>query len=143
MKRVVAALIVAGTLLLSAQTAPHSPLLHATRQAPTDLEVGGAISVQANLSRTRTCFIYPGQFHDLHGCKLSRTGSSERRRSRSAAAFVGYRCGYGAGDMQRRVSSHYPASYLAAHHPVLVLTVNGKSQEGWPKAETASSWDLM
>ena len=43
MKRVVAALIVAGTLLLSAQTASHSPLLHATRQAPTDLEVGGAI----------------------------------------------------------------------------------------------------
>src|ERR1700728_264917 len=43
MKRVVAALIVAGTLLLSAQTAQHSPLLHATRQAPTDLELGGAV----------------------------------------------------------------------------------------------------
>ena len=34
--------------------------------------------------------------------------------------------------------SNYPASYIAAHHPVLVLTVNGKSQEGWPKAETGA-----
>ncbi len=38
MTRVVAALIAAGTLLLAAQT--RSPLLHATRQAPTDLQVG-------------------------------------------------------------------------------------------------------
>src|SRR5258707_13728773 len=38
MTRVVAALIAAGTLLLAAQT--RSPLLHATRQTPTDLQVG-------------------------------------------------------------------------------------------------------
>jgi cytochrome c2 len=35
--------------------------------------------------------------------------------------------------------SNYPASYLAAHHPVLVLTVNGKSQESWPKAENGGA----
>ena len=29
--------------------------------------------------------------------------------------------------------SNYPASYVAAHHPVLVLTVDGKSQQDWPK----------
>ena len=29
--------------------------------------------------------------------------------------------------------SNYPAEYLAAHHPVLVLTVDGKAQESWPK----------
>jgi hypothetical protein len=29
--------------------------------------------------------------------------------------------------------SNYPAAYLAAHHPVLVLTVDGKSQKDWPK----------
>jgi len=34
--------------------------------------------------------------------------------------------------------SNYPAYYVAAHHPVLVLTVNGKSQEGWPKAENGA-----
>lgn len=28
----------------------------------------------------------------------------------------------------------YPQEYLAAHHPVLVLTVNGKPPNGWPKA---------
>ena len=31
--------------------------------------------------------------------------------------------------------SNYPASYVAAHHPVLVLTVDGKPQAEWPKAE--------
>jgi cytochrome c2 len=35
--------------------------------------------------------------------------------------------------------SNYPASYLSAHHPVLVLTVNGKSQESWPKAENGGA----
>jgi cytochrome c2 len=29
--------------------------------------------------------------------------------------------------------SNYPAAYLAAHHPVLVLTVDGKPQRDWPK----------
>jgi mono/diheme cytochrome c family protein len=29
--------------------------------------------------------------------------------------------------------SNYPAAYLSAHHPVLVLTVNGEAQQGWPK----------
>jgi hypothetical protein len=29
--------------------------------------------------------------------------------------------------------SNYPAEYLRAHHPVLVLTVDGKSQQSWPK----------
>src|SRR5271170_4336054 len=38
MKPVVAALMVAGTLLLAAQT--PSPLLHPSRQLPTDLQVG-------------------------------------------------------------------------------------------------------
>jgi hypothetical protein len=40
--------------------------------------------------------------------------------------------------------SNYPAAYLAAHHPVLVLTVDGKSQEELAEdARTAVSWDLM
>jgi cytochrome c2 len=29
--------------------------------------------------------------------------------------------------------SNYPAAYLSAHHPELVLTVNGQAQQGWPK----------
>jgi mono/diheme cytochrome c family protein len=30
--------------------------------------------------------------------------------------------------------ANYPRAYIAAHHPLLVLTVNGKPPEDWPKA---------
>jgi hypothetical protein len=137
MKRVVAALLVAGTLLLSAQTAQHSPLLHPTQQAPTDLEVGGAI---------------PGgdqfiSYHDL--LQLPQVTFNASNDSNFSSA--GTRLGGVALDQLRRVlgaggdivvaicrdgyRSNYPASYLAAHHPVLVLTVNGDAQEGWPKSQ--------
>jgi mono/diheme cytochrome c family protein len=29
--------------------------------------------------------------------------------------------------------ANYPRDYVAAHHPVLVLTINGKSPDAWPK----------
>jgi len=53
-------------------------------------------------------------------------------------------------ELARRISAHpgsdlivavcddlyrasYPHDYIAAHHPVLVLTINGKSPDAWPK----------
>ncbi len=133
MKRVVAALIVAATLLLSAQTAPH---LHATRQAPTDLEVGGAISgagqfisYQDLLQLPQVSFTTPSDANFPVPARVSGVALEQVRHLLGADADMvlaickdGYR-------------SPYTAAYLAAHHPVLVLTVNGKSQEGWPKAE--------
>jgi hypothetical protein len=136
MKRVVAALIVAATLLLSAQTAPHSSLLHPTRQAPTDLEVGGEISgagqfisYQDLLQLPQVKFTTPKDANFPVPAQVSGVALDQVRHLLGADADMvvaickdGYR-------------SPYPAAYLAAHHPVLVLTVNGKSQEGWPKAE--------
>jgi hypothetical protein len=136
MKRVVAALIVAGTLLLSAKTASHSPLLHATRQAPTDLELGGAIpgagqfiSYQDLLQLPQVSFMASNDSNFPVPARLGGVALEELRRSLDAR-----------GDMVVAICkdgyrSNYPASYLTAHHPVLVLTVNGKSQESWPKAE--------
>ena len=135
----VAALIVAGTLMLSAQTAPRSPLLHPTRQAPTDLEVGGAISgagqfisYQDLLQLPQVSFVTSSDANFPAPAHVSGVALDQVRRLLGADADMvvaickdGYR-------------SNYPASYLAAHHPVLVLTVNGKSQEGWPKAENGA-----
>ena len=135
MKRVVAALIVAGTLLLSAQTA-HNPLLHATRQAPTDLEVGGEISgagqfisYQDLLRLPQVSFITSNDTNFPAPARVSGVALDQLRRLLVAG-----------GDMVVAICrdgyrSNYPASYLAAHHPVLVLTVDGKAQESWPKAE--------
>lgn len=36
----------------------------------------------------------------------------------------------------------YPRSYIAAHHPVLVLTINGKPPEGWPKDSEGRGLDM-
>lgn len=36
----------------------------------------------------------------------------------------------------------YPPAYLAAHRPVLVLTVNGQPPEGWPKAAEDHTSDM-
>jgi hypothetical protein len=135
MKRVVAALIVAGTLLLSAQDATRSPLLHGSRQAPTDLEVGGAIpgagqfiSYQDLLQLPQVSFMASDDSNFTAPSRLAGVALDQLRRSLGGPADMivaickdGYR-------------SNYPASYLAAHHPVLVLTVNGKPQESWPKA---------
>jgi hypothetical protein len=141
MKQVVAALIVAGTLLLSAQTAQHSPLLHATRQAPTDLELGGAVpgagqflSYQDLLQLPQVAtFMTSNDSNFPIPASVNGVALDQLRRSLSAD-----------GDMVVAICkdgyrSNYPASYLAAHHPVLVLTVNGKSQESWPKAENGGA----
>jgi mono/diheme cytochrome c family protein len=41
-----------------------------------------------------------------------------------------------------RYLAPYPPAYLAAHHPVLVLTVNGQPPEGWPKAAEDHASDM-
>lgn len=38
--------------------------------------------------------------------------------------------------------ANYPRAYLMAHHPVLVLEVNGKPPAGWPKAAADHSSDM-
>lgn len=131
MIRAASAVIVIGTLLLSAQT-KHSPLLHASRQAPTDLEVGGGgaaqfISYQDLLQLPQASFMASDDSNFPAPARLGGVPLEQLKRSLGFTADMvvaicadGYR-------------SNYPASYLAAHRPVLVLTVNGKAQEGWPK----------
>src|ERR1700722_10033569 len=126
MKRVVAALL-AGTGLLAAQTS--APLLHSSLNAPTDLEVGTGQFVS---------------YHDLLRLpEVSFTPSDDSnfpapvRVSGVSLEQLKHVFG-GNGDMVVAIAadgyrSNYPAEYLAAHHPVLVLTVGGSSQQSWPK----------
>jgi hypothetical protein len=126
MKRVVAALL-AGTVLLAAQTS--APLLHSSLNAPTDLEVGTGQFVS---------------YHDLLRLpEVSFTTSNDSnfpapvRVSGVSLEQLKHVFG-GNGDMVVAIAadgyrSNYPAGYLRAHHPVLVLTVDGKSQQSWPK----------
>lgn len=38
--------------------------------------------------------------------------------------------------------AHYPHPYLAEHHPVLVLTINGQPPEHWPKDAEGQTLDM-
>jgi cytochrome c2 len=127
MTRVVAALIAAGTLFLAAQT--RSPLLHASRQAPTDLQVGESqfVSYQDLLRLSQVNFTTSDDSNFATPAHVSGVPLEKLKRSLGSDADMivaicadGYR-------------SNYPAAYLSAHHPVLVLTVNGEAQQAWPR----------
>ena len=121
MKPVLAALLAAGAWLFAVPT--HN------RQAPTDLEVGTGqfISYQDLLRLPQVSFTTSGDSNFPVPARISGVPLDELRRSLDpsedmvvAICADGYR-------------SNYPAGYLAAHHPVLVLTVDGKAQDSWPK----------
>jgi hypothetical protein len=126
MKPVIAALLVAGTMLFAVPTHP--------RQAPTDLEVGTGhfISYQDLLRLPQVSFTTSGDDNFHLPARVSGVPLEELRRSLDPKAdMVVALCADG-------YRSHYSAAYLQAHHPVLVLTVNGKPQDGWPKTHTGS-----
>jgi mono/diheme cytochrome c family protein len=41
-----------------------------------------------------------------------------------------------------KYQANYPRAYLAAHHPILVLTIGGKSPEGWSKDPLSHGLDM-
>ena len=125
MKRVGALLLATGTLLLAAQT---NPMLHPSRQAATDLEIGSGqfVSYQTLLRLPQVSYTvkesnYPAPVR-ISGVSLEELKKTFGATGDMVVALCadGYR-------------SNYPESYLAAHHPVLVLTVDGKAQNDWPK----------
>jgi hypothetical protein len=127
MRRVVAA------LFLSLFTG--GSLLHSSRQAPTDLQVGSSqfISYQDLLHLPQTSFT---TLNDSNFPVPARVGGVPLEQLKKGL--------HGEGDMVVAICgdgyrSNYPASYLEAHHPVLVLTVNGKAQDGWPKTPEGGS----
>ena len=38
--------------------------------------------------------------------------------------------------------ANYPGAYVAAHHPILVLNINGKPPSGWPKDSEGHGMDM-
>jgi mono/diheme cytochrome c family protein len=121
--------------------ASHLPALtlRTTRSSPLDLEVGGEINgAPAGSSRYLTRadllalpqasssvaddpnFARPVQIGGVLLEELARRIAVE-----GDPALVVAIC-------NDRYRAHYPREYRAAHHPVLVLTINGKGPEDWP-----------
>jgi hypothetical protein len=121
MNPVIAVLVATGAFLAAA-------LMHA-RQAPTDLEVGTGqfISYQELLRLPQVSFTTSGDDNFPVPAQVSGISLDDLRHSLDPGAnTVVAICADG-------YHGSYSAAYVQAHHPVLVLTVNGKAQDGWPK----------
>lgn len=141
MIRGIAALLLSTSLSIVAQSTPHSTLLHATRNSPGDLEVGGDLTGLAPGSTRYVAYedllrlpletftvSDDANFHDptqLSGVSLSELprifGASTRSDLIVAICYDKYR-------------SNYPIPYLSAHHPMLVLKINGQLRDKWPRS---------
>lgn len=145
MPRVLLASFLMLAFLTSATAQPHS-ILQTQRTSPGDLEVGGEL---AGLPAGATRYV---RYEDLlrlpqetytvsddltlvrktviEGVALTTLarlfGQSPRSTLIVAIGFDGYR-------------TNYPLDYLAAHRPLLVLKVNGKLRDKWPRAPSGDS----
>ena len=136
-------------IFLVAVSTQSFPALHEKRQLPSDLEVSGAL---ASLPQESTRYITREQLlampqtnftvaddtnftgpTKIRGVKLEdlarELGASPASDLVVAICDDGYR-------------ANYPHAYLAAHHPVLVLEVNGQPPAGWPKAAEDRASDM-
>jgi mono/diheme cytochrome c family protein len=136
-------------LFILASSAQSFPVLREKRQLPSDLEVSGAlagippestryISRDELLALPQTNFTVADDTNfagatKIRGVKLEdlagALGVSLRTEMAVAICEDGYR-------------ANYPHDYLAAHHPVLVLEVNGKPPAGWPKDSAEHKYDM-
>lgn len=124
-------------------SAGSASILHATRESPSDLEVGGEI---AGLPPGSTRYITRADllalpqvaytvtddpsFKRLGPTKVSGVALEElaRRFAPSNAAMIVAIC-------DDKYRANYPLDYRRAHHPFLVLEINGKGPADWPKDE--------
>ena len=107
-------------------------LLHPTRQAASDLEVRETgktqfVSYDDLLRLPQVKFKVSGDSNFPAPALIGGVALDQLSRAMGAQAdMVVALCSDG-------YRSNYPAAYLAAHHPVLVLTIDGKPPKDWPK----------
>jgi len=122
---------------------------HETRESPSDLEVAGDVAgvpreakVYARrselLALPQTNFTVTDDSNFTGATKVSGVLLEDLLRDLSAAPGA---------DMVVAICSdkyhaNYPREYIAAHHPLLVLEVNGKPTEGWPKDSSGSGLEM-
>jgi mono/diheme cytochrome c family protein len=129
--------------------APLTLALHATRSSPSDLELGGdlaGLTPGAVRYLTRDDLLALPQVSYTVTDDANFTGSAQisgvpleeltRRLSASPESdMVVAIC----GDMYH---TYYPKSYVAEHHPLLVLQINGQPPPAWPKDSETHHYEM-
>jgi mono/diheme cytochrome c family protein len=136
----VALLVLYGmTVCTAAVETQHRLVLQTTRHAPSDLEVGGSIqgvpqgqtrfiSYESLLSLPQEIYTVTddpnfGRTVQISGISLGKLPGWLGAQSGAAMIIAISDDNYAA---------HYPASYVDAHHPLLVLKINGRPPDHWP-----------
>jgi mono/diheme cytochrome c family protein len=138
--------VLVSSLPLCAQAGAKPLALHVKRSGADDLEIGGEI---AGVPKGETRFVTYAELETLP--QVTYTVSDDPNLvgtvtitgvaldtlpallgAKPGAAMVIARC-------DDDYAGHYPAAYMAAHHPVLVLRINGKLPADWPKGSDGSA----
>jgi mono/diheme cytochrome c family protein len=120
-------------------SASHIPL-HVNRASPYDLELGGDLT---GLPPGATRYVTRDELLTLPQESYTVTGDPNFAGPTQISGVpleLLFRFLGAAQDSDLIVAAssdqyhaHYPRAYMEAHHPILVLTINGKPPSGWPK----------
>jgi mono/diheme cytochrome c family protein len=133
-------LLLGWVLQAEAQTSKSASLsLHSTRSSPLDLEIGGEV---AGLPSGTTRFLTRDDLLALPQLTHTVTDDANFRGSIqvSGVSLEELTEHLGANPQLDMVvaicddqyRANYPQAYVQAHHPLLVLNINGKPPSGWP-----------
>jgi mono/diheme cytochrome c family protein len=123
--------------------------LHAERTSSTDLEIGGDLAgLPAGTTRyaTRENLLALPQVAYTVTDDSNFTGPTQikgvllEELVRDLGAALGADMVVAICDDKYR--ANYPRDYMRAHHPVLVLEINGKPPSGWPKDSGGHGFDM-
>lgn len=138
MPKVLLGVMVAAAVAVSMATGSHS-ILRPQRSSPGDLEVGGEL---AGVAPGSTRYVRYGDLLKLpqETYTISDDSNFPRNTVVSGVALTTLAQLFGQSPSSTlivaicydRYRTNYPLDYLADHHPLLVLRVNGQLRAGWP-----------
>ncbi len=139
-RSLVALLVLCGmTVCTAAFEAQHRLVLQTTRHVPSDLEVGGLLQ---GVPQGETRFVSYKSLLSLPQETYTVTddpnfGATVQISGVSLAKLPGWLGAQNGASMviaicDDKYAAHYPASYVHAHHPLLVLKVNDREPDHWP-----------
>jgi mono/diheme cytochrome c family protein len=137
------------SLTFSTARGQSALILHENRQSVSDLEVGGSL---AGFPAESTRYVTRDELLTLPQVRYTVSddanfagpttieGVSLEALARQLGASTD--SGFVVAICDDGYRANYPHAYLIAHHPVLVLNVNGQPPAGWPKETHDHTFDM-
>jgi len=134
----------AAALLMALRADDWKTILHAQRTSSGDLEVGGELTGgstgEARYVAYEDLFRLPQETYSITDDSnfQGKTEISGVALSTLAEAF-GAKTDMIVATCNDLYQAHYPAEYITAHHPLLVLRINGQDRNHWPVTTSGDS----